>query len=657
MIISPVKVPVIPYFNTQQAQILHKNLLTLPYQNDRAEFSFTGIFESSNVPIRLDQAQEHSGIHCPNCGVAMLSKHDYDCIVKKAMNASNAGQLVNIIENNKKFVPQRFLQIFEDIESLHNCEQMSIPEFREEMRKISYYKKRQVTHGVRDYLREYAQNFDVEKREKALENVDKIRTKQIYQVQKDLIMNFVKDLNLDTEQTNQVLANTLKPLFDANGYCMLFNYSKATEVPQDYYGVFIIQRIFYPSISQITPISKYPVHKNLSNNNVLVCQNCYQNQSKNVFWKTDNFPELKDNIKSYLTDISYLMGTGKMESSSDYLKAFSSISSKISKQRIIFTPSEIIGIQNMQRAVKRHERFIPIEQTQVDIPCAECGSVMLPHAKRKEIEKELKQCSNPYEYSQVLEKNMKYIGKNYRVLANIFLDIVKDNPNISNEKFIKKFLKKEAHYSDKAVENALRTFFSNRSYVADNYPPQCLEIYDTFSKRLLKYILHGNFNDYDVPALYNACLKDLDMKNYPVKPIYILMRNLKTISYKHLCATLDNKYNFNDKDSIYTILFHLFKSNVATVDHLIAEVKGGEGDKYNLIGLCKSCNRTKSQKNVYNWYLENKHLEPNLKKQLRIVDKMAKSGQIEGYDDWAKTIAQKVYEQTYGKLDLREDFK
>ena len=86
------------------------------------------------------------------------------------------------------------------------------------------------------------------------------------------------------------------------------------------------------------------------------------------------------------------------------------------------------------------------------------------------------------------------------------------------------------------------------------------------------------------------------------------------------------------------------------------EVKGGEGDKYNLIGLCKSCNRTKSKKNVYNWYLENKHLEPNLKKQLRIVDKMAKSGQIEGYDDWAKTIAQKVYEQTYGKLDLREDF-
>ncbi len=656
MIISPIKVSVISNFYTQQAQISHRNLLTLPYQNDRAELSFMGIFENSNVPIRLEQAQGHSGIHCPNCGVTMLSKHDYDCIVKKAMDVTNAEQLVNIIRNNKKFIPPRFSYILEDIDNLQSLEQMSIPQFRDAMREISNYKKRQVTNDVRDYLRVYAQNFDAEKRKKALKNVDKIQSKQIYQVQKDLVVNFVKDLNLNPEETNLVFAHTLKPLFDANGYCLLFNYSKIMKIPQDYYGVFIVQRLFSSSISQITPISKYPVHKNLSNNNVLICQNCYQSQSKNVFWRTNNYAELKDNIKAYLTDISYLMGTGKMETSRDYLKAFSSISSKLSKQQIVFTPSEIKGIQNMQRAVNRHELFIPIEQTQVDIPCAECGSVMLPHTKRKEIEKELKKCSTPYEYSQVLEKNMKYVGKNYRVLANIFLDIVKDNPKISNEKFVKEFLKIEAHYSDKAVENALRTFLSNRSYVADNYSSKCLEIYDTFATRLLEYVLHGKFKDYDVFALYKTCLKDLDMKNYPVKPIYILMRNLKTISYKHLCAKFDNKYDFNDKDPIYTILFHLFKYNVATADHLTPEVKGGEGDKYNLIGLCKSCNRTKSKKNVLNWYIENKHLAQNLKKQLIVVDDMAKSGKVEGYDDWAKTIAQKVYEQTYGELDLREDF-
>ena len=95
---------------------------------------------------------------------------------------------------------------------------------------------------------------------------------------------------------------------------------------------------------------------------------------------------------------------------------------------------------------------------------------------------------------------------------------------------------------------------------------------------------------------------------------------------------------------------------MATVDHLIPGSKGGEGDKYNLIGLCKHCNKLKSHKEVRNWIAENKKAVENIRKQLLVIDKMAKSGQIEGYDDWAKNIALKIYESTSGKYDLREDF-
>ena len=49
-------------------------------------------------------------------------------------------------------------------------------------------------------------------------------------------------------------------------------------------------------------------------------------------------------------------------------------------------------------------------------------------------------------------------------------------------------------------------------------------------------------------------------------------------------------------------------------------------------------------------------MKDNLRNQLKIINDMAKSGQIEGYDDWAETIAQKIYEESRGKLDLREDF-
>ena len=115
----------------------------------------------------------------------------------------------------------------------------------------------------------------------------------------------------------------------------------------------------------------------------------------------------------------------------------------------------------------------------------------------------------------------------------------------------------------------------------------------------------------------------------------------------------EEKSKYNDKDGVYSLLFRLFQQNVATADHLVPEIKGGEGDKYNLIGLCKSCNKLKSRKDVNNWYSENKKLADNLKKQLIVVNNMSKSGQLDGYEDWAEKIAQKVYELTYHRLDLR----
>lgn len=657
MIIGPVRLSVLMHPYSGQSHIIQRNFVTLPYQNDRAEFSFTGTFESSKIPVHLEQAQQYSGIHCPGCGTPMLSEHDFECIIKKSANAKNAKELITLIQNNKKFVAPKFSQIFEDMAKIENPQEMSIPEFRVFMSNCAYARKKEITHSTRDYLRGYASFFPDEVQQKAVETVDGIRTKQIYQVQKDKIVQFTKDLELDVQYTNQVLAKTLKPLFIANGYFMLFNSSKLPQMQESDYGEFIIDRLFYPSVNKVVKISKFPIHDNLENNKVIICNACNQNQQKMVFWKSENYRDIKENMRSYLTDISYLMGDDKMELAPGYFNAFTTITGKLSKQKISFNPSEVQAIKNVGRSVKRHERFAPIEQTKVDIPCADCGSVMLPHAKRKEIEKELKACNTPLEYSKVLDKNMKYVGKNFRILAHIFKDIVNENPKISNEEFVKEFTKREADYTDKALQKTIKGFLENRTYVAKNYPPEYLEVYDDFTKRMLKYMVDGKFNDFDVSSLYCACISDMEVKRHSVKQIYVFLRNLSTISFRHLCAVPETKHSFGDKDPVYTILFNMFKYNVATADHLTAEIKGGQGDKYNLIGLCKSCNRTKSQKNVHNWYIENKYIGLSLQKQLKTVDKMAKSGQLEGYDDWAKTIAQRVYEQTYGKLDLRKDFE
>ena len=103
-------------------------------------------------------------------------------------------------------------------------------------------------------------------------------------------------------------------------------------------------------------------------------------------------------------------------------------------------------------------------------------------------------------------------------------------------------------------------------------------------------------------------------------------------------------------------MFNFFKTDVATGDFLLASKKGGKGLKENLIGLCKGCNNMKSNKGVEAWYTQVLSVRKNFRKQLHVIDEMAKSGKIEGYDDWAKSISNAMYTLTRGRYDIRDEF-
>lgn len=110
-------------------------------------------------------------------------------------------------------------------------------------------------------------------------------------------------------------------------------------------------------------------------------------------------------------------------------------------------------------------------------------------------------------------------------------------------------------------------------------------------------------------------------------------------------------------DYIRNIAYNLFASDTATADHLIAYNQGGEGSRYNLIGLCKACNKLKSDKSVIAWYDQHTMVKRNLPKQLEVIDEMARYGELDGYDDWASGIAKTMYDETKGKCDIRDMFR
>ena len=79
--------------------------------------------------------------------------------------------------------------------------------------------------------------------------------------------------------------------------------------------------------------------------------------------------------------------------------------------------------------------------------------------------------------------------------------------------------------------------------------------------------------------------------------------------------------------------------------------------KDNLIGMCKGCNTLRNNKGVSAWYAQNINVRKNFHKHLEVVDAMAKEGVIEGYDGWARSIADTMYKLTNHRYDIRHKFK
>ena len=181
--------------------------------------------------------------------------------------------------------------------------------------------------------------------------------------------------------------------------------------------------------------------------------------------------------------------------------------------------------------------------------------------------------------------------------------------------------------------------------------------YDLFRLLVKDYINSEAYLDNELITYYTKCLEPLNLEKAPVKAIYAFTTTAKQIILAHRITSIENKISKRKEDPIYSIVFNMFKMNVATADHLIATSKGGDDSVDNLIALCKTCNKIKSKKDVRTWIIDNKRVKNNIANQMRVIDNMAKYGEINGFDNWASNISDKLYKLTEGKIDLREEFK
>ena len=636
-----------------------------PIQQDRIiadtfDVTFTGEEpEIPQDPIKLYEARQISGIHCPSCGVKMLAKKDFKNFVENAKNIQNTNQLVELLKKNNEFIPIAYKRILNDYKRIPNYKDTSITNFLISLRDIALYERERYIRNFKHEAERYLPNIPEEDIPAYKDFVESLNEKDTYQQVTLKIQKLVEDSNLDKNHLKNIKRNNILNIALAEKYYNMLNIESLEQLDDSTAAQQFIDRLFHPSRNKIRKIEKYEYNLDHPNNKIMICKDCatkYTSERK-VFFNNKNQPDLKANVILYLKDLSFLCGAKMLDIPANYQAYVCNRVNQLTGQNVFFSKFDIQKIYNAQNIMSRHEKFSPIIQSEVDIPCAECGSTLMPHSVKLKVIKDLNTCRTPYDYSEVLKKYQKYEGPYSRKLIEIFNEIVENNPYISNEKFLEKFSSSTERYLRRGVYHILADYKCSRKFYDTDDKRQKLNVFDLIYYRTKRYIDKRKFDDYDMGNFCKTVLDGVQLSDYNIKAASNLIRQLRVISYKHSLAFPYNPNNKDNQSKVCSITYNLLMSDLATADHLVAVDKGGDGTKYNLIGMCKSCNKLKSNNSVIAWYDQHPGVKKNLINQIIIINDMAKDGYLEDYDDWAKRVVQNLYNNTNGAINYIEIFE
>lgn len=631
--------------------------VTKPFQ-----CSFLGCFIPRYESIDLTPALEIGDITCPACGVKTLSEMKYNILVEEASKIDEPADLIKFFKANVDYIPHNMRDtIFRNSDIFLEEDNLTILDYFANSKQDAFAKRYDSIIEIKNYLFDYSKTLEAGELRSEVEKVfNTINATGGHQEFKDIFFPLVHRKDFDKDVKDYLVLNLYKDLRANSLNFGVYNIPDFKTLPPNQLSKLWVAKIFSNSLIKHNKIHSYDLNHEITNNSVLECSSCVRKSHPKVFmdFRTVESPEVaKFFIQSYLANIAKLMGEGKITPNNQYFNNFTFYVNKLSKGAVEFSQADINRLLSLRTISLRREEFAPIEQSVVDIPCACCGSTLLPHSRRLEIQLKLIQAESLSDYRKILEDNEKYIGVFAKDFKDIFIDICEQNPNISQEDFLKEFSSRAEDSLQQGVYKALFNFNDGIKYIENNGTEEQLTTVNLVQSRLSNYISSGFFDDYNYSNLMRSVFFgiDLDSPNC-TKVIYMLLNDLRTVAYRSSLIMPNDKYDNADKSPIFTLLFNMFKSDVATGDLLVAAKKGGRASKDNQVALCKGCNNLKSNKSVDAWYSQVLSVRKNFRTQLHVIDEMAKEGLLDGYDDWAKGIAETMYEQTRGRYDLREEF-
>lgn len=597
-----------------------------------------------------EELMKAEGVHCPVCGIKMLSKEKYLNLIEESKKIEKPGEFFEFLNKNKEYIPDFYLKIIKHTEAM--LENPNVQTMNDVFLNLSRISKSR----VKTYLRRTAGTFttlknygsvsdeDSKKLEICIDECMKPTLEKTAKVSKlsyymDLLQKNI--LTLDTLRKKDIYRESRERLKDAFLYSGLFkkSWNNGSNFNENITSE-LVSRIFLPSLKRTGALFSDLNNKKFKDENtILLCGGCEKNNKEIVKTLRLN-PKVKQNINIYLKDISKCIAKSDIDLPSSYpIEQAKSIRRLTS---IDIDIQELLGVLKSKIFEERRSDINFEVLNFEDVPCASCGIPTLTHEQKIKLLISIERAKSDEELNSIVEKNKRYLRPEFVEILDEYRYITSKFPNMSQGDIIKLLQSKMDLSMDIII---LDTVDLIKKHAED------IELNQS-DKRLLNKYLNNTKNKFLNKERelwfpyreYNTLIGETLMKMENPRKFELIDIARGEPREKHIIETILYLHpNILSKMSpLKGMLQNMFKQSVITADHIMPRDRNGGNDKENIAAFCKFCNRKKTDMLLKDYYNFNPQLRINMQKYLNKVVRLIKTGVLKGYEDYPSQFAENI---------------
>lgn len=604
-------------------------------------------------------------IHCPVCGVKMLSKKEIMSLLAEGERIKSINSFIAWLERNEESIPENYKKVISSAKrNAGEYGTKNIEDLIHRMRESAFVASENAVDDMKQIIAEAQKQNNYSDSDNVLldecfvklDELEIYGKKDILRPIKEILQDTVNNLEDDNAKTLYYsLMNTAAP---AGMYQRLFPDEK-NQFTNDSYRRQFLQNIFNHSFSSLDKIiTNFVGDRNIKQNLIMTCQDCKAPESSHIFKYHQNNPKLKENFVHYLEDVGKNVLNDKVTEGTDYVLGLIPFVKKITAGHINVNlyKNETLKEVNVKEFYENQEKvdFEPVKNE--GVPCASCGDMTITHNQKLDYFKEIESKKDMHGLADFLKEHSDAVNTRYKSLVEAFLSKLEENPDISEidmVKFLKIFtsakLKAQLASNVKTVTLKWSEFNSSDKALIQEYidevnekflklpdnKPFPYEAHSDLLKRTIYLVSDNNFKN-----RFGNKFKESIRKRYSRQLImYPRKETVKKVG-----------------SPMKVIVEDIFKGSVATVDHFVAKDRNGWERLPNYVVMCKNCNAEKTNYSVKHWSLINPEFGKNLQKYLNKIVEMIKKGELSSkYESYPAVLASSVSKLTDGKIVLRFD--